>query len=131
MTEKLTVNDAITTGDDEATKVAGQFEARYPNAAEGLSEEDMKDILAVVPLKVGLRVYVQTCTKDWVGIVASIDSPYMMTLVRASWVADSGRMHVFVRDGRAEGMEVEYVGQVAVSWVNWIPWPNNPFTESV
>ena len=82
-------------------------------------------------LVVGQTYFVQTCTKDWVGRLVSVDGPYSLTLEDASWVAESGRLHVFVRDGRADGMEVEPVGVVAVQWVNWIPWPHELFTEAV
>jgi hypothetical protein len=86
---------------------------------------------ASTTLEVGKTYFFQTCTKDWVGRLHSVDGPYTVTLTGASWVADSGRLSVFVREGRAEGMEVEPVGVVCCQWVNWIPWPHKLFTEAV
>ncbi len=85
----------------------------------------------LLTLEVGETYLVQTCTKDWVGRLASVDGPYSLTLEGASWVADSGRLHLFVRDGRAQGMEIEPVGVVLVQWVNVIPWPHTLFEEAV
>lgn len=82
-------------------------------------------------LVLGENYFVQTCTKDWVGRLISVEGPYTLTLEDASWIAESGRLHIFVRDGKVEGMEVEPVGVVCVQWVNWIPWPHELFTESV
>ena len=82
-------------------------------------------------LAVNKTVFVQSCTKDWVGRVAAIPGPYTVVLVEASWVADSGRLHEFIASGKTQQMEIEPVGQVAVQWVNWIPWPHELFTEAV
>ncbi len=87
--------------------------------------------MATTKLTIGETYFVQTCTKDWVGRLVSIDGPYTVTLEEASWVAESGRLHVFVRDGRADSMEIEPVGVVCCQWVNWIPWPHDLFTEVV
>lgn len=82
-------------------------------------------------LTVGHCYFVQSCTKDWVGRLVSVNGPYAVTLEDAAWVADSGRLHVFVRDGTAPKMEIEPVGVVCVQWVNWIPWDHDTFTETV
>jgi len=87
--------------------------------------------ITVPKLEIGKCYFVQTCTKDWVGRLVSIDGPYTLTLVEASWVADSGRFHQFVRDGKTENMEVEPVGAVCCQWVNWIPWDHPLFTGAV
>jgi hypothetical protein len=82
-------------------------------------------------LIVGQKYFVQTCTKDWVGVLHSIDGPYTLTLTQASWVADSGRLHQFVQEGKSTQMEIEPVGVVCCQWVNWIPWDHPLFTEAV
>jgi hypothetical protein len=82
-------------------------------------------------LIIGETYFFQTCTKDWVGRLVSIDGPYTIVLEDASWVAESGRLHLFVKNGKADGMEIEPVGVVSCQWVNWIPWPHSLFKESV
>lgn len=82
-------------------------------------------------LIVGQTYFVETCTKDWVGRLVSIDGPYTLTLEEASWVADSGRLHIFMRDGKADGMEIEPVGIKCVQWVAWSPWPFPLFKEAI
>lgn len=87
--------------------------------------------MSVKTLEVGKTYFVQSCTKDWVGRLVSIDGPYTVTLEDAAWVALSGRLHAFVRDGQADGMEIEPVGVVCVQWVNWIPWDHALFKDPV
>ena len=82
-------------------------------------------------MEIGKIYFFQTHKFDWVGRLASIDGPYSVTLTEASWVADCGRLHLFVRDGRADNMEIEPVGVVGLQWSNWIPWPHPLFTEAV
>ncbi len=82
-------------------------------------------------LTVGQCYFFQTCTKDWVGRVVSIDGPYTVVLEEASWVADSGRLHVFVKEGRADNMEIEPVGIQCIQWLNWGPWLHPLFMETV
>lgn len=81
--------------------------------------------------EIGQTVYVQTITKDWVGEVVAIPGPYTVCLKNASWVADSGRLSVFMVEGRTPQMEVEPVGFVTVQWVNWMPWPHQLFDEAI
>jgi hypothetical protein len=80
---------------------------------------------------IGETYFVQSCTKDWVGRLVEASGPYTVVLEDASWVANSGRMNEFVRNGQAEGMEIEPVGVVCVQWVNWIPWPHELFKDPV
>jgi len=84
-----------------------------------------------VDLKIGDVVFVQTVTKDWVGRVVKIPNPFTVILADASWVADSGKLSDFVKNGKAAGMEIEPVGAVTVQWVNWIPWPHKLFSEAI
>lgn len=82
-------------------------------------------------LVVGEKYYVRTCRNDYVGGLLSIDGPYSVTLGDAAWVAESGRLTAFLRDGTAPGMEVEPVGVVCCQWVDWSPWPHNLFPEQI
>lgn len=89
-----------------------------------------------IPLKleVGQTYFFQTCTKDWVGRLAAIEGPYTVVLTEASWVAESGRLHQFLRNGKADGMEIEPGPPefpLALQWVNWWYWPHKLFTEAV
>lgn len=85
----------------------------------------------MVRLTPGHCYFFQTCTKDWVGKLHSVDGFRSVTLTEASWVAGSGRLHQFVRDGKADNMEIEPVGVVTCQWVNWIPWNHPTFEEAV
>jgi hypothetical protein len=82
-------------------------------------------------LEVGGTYYFETATKDWVGRVVSIDGPYQVTLEDASWVSDSGRMHAFVMNGRADGMQIEPVGVKHIVHTGWTVWPHKLFEEPV
>jgi hypothetical protein len=86
-------------------------------------------------LEVGRCYYVRTARNDYVGRLVSIDGPYSLVLEGAAWVASSGRLHVFLRDGRAPSMEVEPIltpgGIQGCQWLDWTPWPHPLFTEAV
>lgn len=69
---------------------------------------------------------------NYVGRLVAIIDPFHVALEDASWVADSGRLHIFVRDGRAEGMEIEPVGRVAsASYRSILDWSHKLFDEAV
>jgi hypothetical protein len=82
-------------------------------------------------LEVGKTYYFETSTKDWVGRVESIDGPYQVTLVDCSWVSNSGRMHLFMLNGEAPGMEIEPVGVKHIVYTGWAVWPHPLFGEAV
>ena len=67
----------------------------------------------------------------WIGTLVSIDGPHTVVLSDAAWVSETGRLHVFMRDGKAENMEVEPVGVKAVHWASWSPWPHPLFTKAI
>ncbi len=66
----------------------------------------------------------------WVGRLEAV-GPHCFHLKEASWVASDGRLHLFVKEGRADNMEIEPVGEVTVNWSSYIPWPHKLFGESV
>jgi hypothetical protein len=83
-------------------------------------------------IKPGEKVRCETVTgKIYVGKCVSIEGPHTMVLEDAAWVAETGRLHAFVRDGRAEGMEVEPVGTICVHWAECAPWKHRLFKEAV
>lgn len=70
-------------------------------------------------------------SKYYVGRLVSAQGLCTAVLEDAAWVADTGRLHLFLRDGKAENMEVEPVGVVALNWVSWAPWLHKLFKEAV
>ena len=84
-------------------------------------------------LEIGKCYLFETCTKNWVGRLVTIDGPYAVTIEEAAWIAESGRFHVFLRDGAADGMEIEPVpdGPMGLVWVNWIVWSHKLFRKTV
>lgn len=84
-------------------------------------------------LKIGETYFVRDPAADsYVGRLVAIVDPFTVALAGASWVANSGRLHAFVRDGKAEGMEIEPVGFVPCAhFRSIIEWPHKLFTEAV
>lgn len=82
--------------------------------------------------EVGDNVFVRANTRDdYVGRVVSVDGPFTVTLDQCSWVSDSGRFHVFMQRGRADNMEIEFIGDgVTVNWSMIKRWDHELFTES-
>ena len=68
---------------------------------------------------------------QYVGRLHSITGPNSVVLTDCAWVADTGRLHEFLRDGRAAQMEVEPVGVRGLVWASWSPWPHPLLTEAV
>lgn len=67
----------------------------------------------------------------YVGRLVEVLGPYCWRLEDAAWVAVTGRLSVFVADGRADGMEVEPVGEICVHWASWSPWRHDTFAEAI
>lgn len=77
-------------------------------------------------LNIGDNYFVRTEGDHWVGRLVSIDGPSTVTLVDLAWVAVSGRLHAFVRDGRADNMEIEPYPDGREQMINFraiTPWP--------
>lgn len=126
-----------------------KFNYNTPREMSGTMREQFNKGLEIDPvsglpvwmtkLTVGHNYFFQTCTKDWVGCLLAITGPYTVVLgpdpsqpgSQAAWSAESGRLHVFIAEGKADQMEIEVVGVVSCQWVDWIPWPHKLFTESV
>lgn len=84
-------------------------------------------------LVIGNTYFVRNPAADsYVGRLVAIIDPFTVALEDASWVANSGRLHQFIRDGRAEGMEIEPVGSVpATRYQAIIVWDHPLFMEAV
>ena len=85
-------------------------------------------------ITIGENVWVRAGTRDdYVGKLVSIDGPFTVTLDSAAWVAESGRFSVFMRDGRADSMEIEPMGDgLTLNNISAIkPWPHALFKEAI
>lgn len=70
----------------------------------------------------------------WMGRVTHVVFPSTVWLEDVAWVSQSGRLHAFLRDGRTDDMEVEYLGDgsvVAVQMRTAIKWPHDLIRETV
>lgn len=81
--------------------------------------------------KPGQTVMVMGPNFNYVGRIVGFPGPKVIELEDASWVANSARLHVFVRDGRADGMDIEPVGSICCSWNDLIQWDHKLFKEAV
>ena len=60
------------------------------------------------PYKIGQSYLIRTVTCHWVGRLIAVYSQEIV-LEKASWVADTGRFHVALRDGWDSNAEIEPV----------------------
>lgn len=80
----------------------------------------------------GKLYLVESVTSNlFVGKCASIEGPHTVLLTDAAWIADTGRLHRFMKDGKADGMEVEPIGTRCIHWASWAPWPHKLFEEAI
>ena len=83
-------------------------------------------------LAIGKNYLFESVTgKIYVGELLEIHGPHTVVLGNAAWVAQTGRLHIFMRDGNAPEMEIEPVGTRGVHWAEWSPWPHPLFTDAV
>lgn len=80
--------------------------------------------------EVGKCYFIRTVTDYWVGRLAAIQGPFAFTLKESSWIPDTGRLSEFMKEGKAEGMAVEPVGEVTCQWLSYLPWPHPLFTKA-
>lgn len=86
------------------------------------------------PFEIGKCYFVRTTTDYWIGRLVSVDGPYVITLVDFSWVATTGRLADFLRNGKADGMEIEPApaGMTnTVQWLSVIGWPHSLLRDQV
>lgn len=81
--------------------------------------------------KVGAHVMTFGVNDDYVGEIVEILPSKTLMLKNASWVSESGRLHTFIARGSAEGMQIEPVGDICVSWLEVANWPHKLFKEAV
>jgi hypothetical protein len=84
-------------------------------------------------LVIGQTYYIVNPAADsYVGRLVAIIDPFTVALEDASWVAQSGRRSVFIKEGKAPEMEIEPVGDVpAARYQSIIVWPHELFTEAI
>jgi hypothetical protein len=84
-------------------------------------------------IEIGKNYYVRDGADHWVGELVSIDSPFVVTLKNAAWIANTGRFHEFMADGTAQNMEIEPCGDVLImtQWKNILEWPHALFTRAI
>ena len=81
-------------------------------------------------LKPGMNVYIKGPRNDYVGEFAGLVGGRKVELKNPVWIADTGRyLSNFVKEGRAEGMEVEPVNDGAFEFDDIMDWPHKLFTE--
>ena len=87
-------------------------------------------------MKPGDNILLKDLTESYfVGTLVSIDGPFTVTLSHVTWIAHTGRHHIFIRDGQADGMEIEphfpLEEEETFHWVNIRKWPHPLFSEAV
>jgi hypothetical protein len=113
-----------------AVGVAGAIVVAVTIESELVAE--LKPVNRRRQMEVGKNYLVESVTSSlYVGCLVSVDGPHTVTLADAAWVCETGRLHTFMRQGRASGMEVEPVGTICVHWATWRPWPHALFPEAV
>ena len=70
----------------------------------------------------------------WLGVVEAVEFPNLVTLRDVSWVAESGRLSEFLKNGHTDHMEIEYLGpdsEVKVMMRAAIKWPHDLIRRTV
>lgn len=67
----------------------------------------------------------------YIGRLVEVVGPHTAVIEDAAWIASTGRLHEFVRNGRVAGMEVEPIGVRCIHWAGWEPWPHKLLREAV
>lgn len=94
-------------------------------------------------LEIGKKYFVRTSSDYWVGRLVAVNDLWSAWLEDFAWVADTGRLNEFLREGHAAQMEVEVAPQEEIDGEKmlicvpapphavWITWPHPLFTETV
>ena len=93
----------------------------YDSIKEQLCADGATEVQGWADL-VGTKLFIRTVTYHLVGEVKAVNGT-LIELSEASWVADSGRFSVAIKDGTLS--EVEYVGRAfvnAASITDCFPW---------
>ena len=82
-------------------------------------------------LVIGYNYIFETHNKIYTGRLIHITGPYTVVIEDAAWIAETGRFHEFIRDGRADGMEIEPCVVASLHWAAWHPFPHKLLTEAL
>lgn len=84
-------------------------------------------------LIIGNNYYVDNPgAKSFVGRLTAIIDPFTVSLEDASWVSDSGYLSDFIKNGKANNMEIEPVGNAPrVRYQAIIEWPHELFYREI
>ena len=85
-------------------------------------------------IKSGENWIIDDGANRWMGRVVYIVFPFTVWIEDVAWISDTGRLHQFMRDGRTDNMEIEYLGDrsvVAVQMRTAIKWPHDLIRETV
>lgn len=83
---------------------------------------------AKIPLSVGDRVFIRTVTLYYTGQIKQIIGQWLV-LSEASWIADTGRFHDFLREGKCNEYE-SFIDDVKIpmgSVIDVTAWPHPLF----
>lgn len=81
--------------------------------------------------EVGKNYLFESITSNlYVGRLVEVGFNGEVLLEDAAWVSETGRLNEFMRNGRAENMEVEIVGTKGLRYASWSPWPHALFEET-
>lgn len=80
----------------------------------------------------GQNYFVRTITDYWVGRCVGVGPNNKIRLAEPAWVAVTGRLNEFMKNGEAPNMEVEPIWQkITVQYLAIIDWPHKLFDEAV
>lgn len=82
-------------------------------------------------MKLGAVVMVHGINKNYVGQIVEILPGKVVRLQDASWVAETGRLHEFIKHGKTDDMEIEPVGDHLMEWTEITHWPHKLFKEAI
>lgn len=77
-------------------------------------------------IEIGDVIFIRSNTRDdFVGRLVFQGGPFTVTLDQCSWIADSGRFGKFMREGKSDGMETEFIGDgCTINFSLRKPWPH-------
>ena len=75
-------------------------------------------------------LFTDSTSMIYVGKLEQVIGPHTVILSGAAWVSETGRLHMFMANGKADGIEVEPIGIRCVHWVGWNPWPHTLFEKA-
>ena len=85
-------------------------------------------------IEIGKPYFIRTVTDYWTGRVIAINGPNTVSIVDFAWVASTGRLGEFLKNGRAANMEVEAAPdgmRKQVTYLSIDDWPHPLLRETI